>query len=60
MSAQKKVRFNLPPVSFVYRMDYDRKSEWEQVARDRVRFANRIKNVEKIITDVLLNKIKQM
>lgn len=55
---EKKIRFNEQPTihkmivwSFAYRAA--RKSVWEIAARDRVRFRNRISNMEIILKPIL-------
>lgn len=52
---KKRVRFADPLITKVYLLpDEERKSVWEMVARDRVRFQRRIKETGEIISKVLI------
>lgn len=57
--SSRKVHFSLIPKvhithvwDFAYRQS--RKGFWEEAARDRARFRNRIKNLEEVISPVLM------
>lgn len=60
----KIVKFNLKPsihLMYAWRFAYSeaRKNCWEEAARDRVRFQNKIDKLSKVITPVLIkNQIK--
>lgn len=57
----KKVYFDLPAVTFVFQPhgdEYNKCGYWEQMGRDRIRFLNRIKTTEKLLNNILLNKIE--
>lgn len=61
---KKKVRFNLVPqvkILYVWSFAYKnaRKCYWEQVARDRVRFNNRILQFERMFSPCLERKLKK-
>ncbi|WKA13542.1 MAG: protein phosphatase 1 regulatory subunit 15b like [Cotesia congregata filamentous virus 2] len=58
LKMKKKVTFNLKPIiykiiawDFAYRAS--RKSNWEVLARDRIRFRNKINTLELILTPIL-------
>ena len=57
MSGKYRVSFSDPIVTNIYELPIeDRKSDWEQLARDRARFLRRINQTEEQISNVIQNR----
>lgn len=60
----KKVQFNLIPkihhlITYRFAYQESRKGQWEQFARDRIRFLNRIKLFEAEISPILVKHFQK-
>lgn len=57
----KRVSFSKPVITGVVCLQIENKRlQWEEAARDRIRFKRRIDNTEAVLKSVLLNKLQEM